>query len=50
MQSQISKISQTATSKQAIKVDYKTRRVIIELQETLQGKTLNAVKLKNNIN
>ena len=49
-QLQTSKISQIASLKQAIKADYKARRVVVELQEILQSKTLNAVKLRNNIN
>ena len=34
-QSQTSKINQTTGSKQAIKADYKVRRVVVELQATL---------------
>ena len=46
----MSKTNQTASLKQAIKADYKIRKVIVKLQEFLQNKTLNAVKLKDNIN
>ena len=49
-QPQTSKTSQTANLKQAIKANYKARKVVVELQEILQDKTLNAVKLRNNIN
>ena len=49
-QSQTSKINQTAGSKQVIKVDYKARRVVVELQAILQSKTVNVVKFRNNIN
>ena len=49
-QLQINKTSQTANLKQAIKVNYKARRVVVELQKILQSKTFNKVKLRNNIN
>ena len=49
-QLQTSKTSQTVDSKQVIKADYKARRVIVELQTILQNKTVNVMKLRNNIN
>ena len=49
-QLQTNKTNQTASLKQTIKADYKTRRVVVELQKILQSKTLNAVKFRNSIN